>query len=186
MLILSLIGPIRYDGTINMSYISEKFSREMKLLVSIYKIPSNKILVFGSSRTDVGYANIENVINLGLPGGSINEALALISFIKTKNQKILLLEKERLSNDYQEPKGLGKRYVCALSNQYCRNKFYLYYFNIPLSFDLIKNFILYKLKLKNLIYTKNGSKTDEFMKHWQSFQKIEKLYSVSQIKWYCL
>ena len=80
-------------------------------MVSIYKIPSNKILVFGSSRTDVGYGNIENLINLGLPGGSINEALALISFTKNKNQKILLLEKERLLNDYQEPKGLGKRYV---------------------------------------------------------------------------
>ena len=63
-------------------------------MVSIYKIPSNKILVFGSSRTDVGYGNIENLINLGLPGGSINEALALISFTKNKNQKILLLEKK--------------------------------------------------------------------------------------------
>ena len=58
----------------------------------------------------------------------------------------------------------------------------MYYFNIPLSFDLVKNFIFYKLKLKNFIYTKNGSKTDKFMKHWQSFQNVEKLYSVSQIE----
>ena len=36
--------------------------------------------------------------------------------------------------------------------------------------------------MKNFIYTKNGSKTDKFMKHWQSFQNVEKLYSVSQIE----
>lgn len=181
-LILSLIGPIRFNNNIDFTFMSERFIREAKLAVAISEKIENKKIVFGSSRTEVGFANLSNVINLGLPGGSIEEAIALISFVPQNNQKILLIEIKRLLESYKKPEGLNKRYVCALSKTYCRNTVYLYYLNLPLSFDLLKNFILSKSNLKILQYTKNGSKNNEFMKLWQSKNNIEEIYSKSNFK----